>query len=285
MEHSPFILITLATALFCNSGRLAAQLIAGVVPSTHTLTEYAIHLEPLIDFTEEGASVDADCDGVDDFIILLKRENPSMDFPNRLYLRVLVDSIRICANDMGDFCPGLFHSLNYSAGDIMSCTAPFAMLNDTSVVIGDYVSFTCGGVAPQAADSAFVHFDKTKDGLLSEGWILISYDLLSSTLGLINPWADVHSVLGVCSTDGIQAFDLSPDRVTLYPNPAWDRPIRWSCSIPLSSIQVRNVQGQIVHTAIGGISGSLDLPEGPGTFFIQGRTANKILPVEKLVLH
>lgn len=258
------------------------QLVAGVIPSGYTATSYSIHLEPLVDFTEEMADFDVDCDGVDDFRLFLDRNNPSMDISNRLYLRSLVDSIRICVDDMGALCPNFNHSLNYVAGQAMTCVSPFALLNDTNVVVGDHVTFLCGGVAPESADSVYIHYEKTTNGNIVEGWIFMSYDIVSTNT--IDPWADVYGAIGICGTNGIEQRDKDGLRIVLYPNPTPDGRIKWSSSSRVISVEVFDLLGQRIDTGGGGSTGTLALDVGKGSYVLLFRTENGHLHVERLVL-
>lgn len=259
-----------------------AQLVAGVVPAGYSSTTYTIHLEPLVDFTEEMADFDVDCDGVNDFRLFLDRNNPSMDISNRLYLRSLVDSIRICADDMTALCPNYNHSLNYVEGQLMSCAVPFAMLNDTNVVVGDHVTFLCGGVAPEAADSVYIHYDKTTNGLVVEGWILMSFDIVSTNT--IDPWAEVYAAIGVCGLNGIDQINADVMGFELYPNPSSDGRFKWSASNRVISIEIFDLLGQRIHASVGGTNGYVDLSGRRGTYVMRCGAEGGLLHVERLVI-
>lgn len=268
-----------------------AQMVAGEIPVGYTLTTHSIHLEPISDYTEASALIDIDCDGEDDFKILLRRWNPSMDIANRLYLKPLVDSITVCANIIGPLCPSN-HAYLYSEGQPMSCPLPFTMLVDSSTVIGDYVSFTCGGIAPQSADSMYIHFAKVVNGVTNEGWILLSFDILSSSPGPldppgpgINPWADVHASIGICQGTGIYPQELNETRIKLFPNPALKGLVHWTSPMPILSVEAHDVMGRLVLVGAGGRGGQLDLSGRRGTFFITFTTADGPLPPEKLVVY
>ena len=257
------------------------QLIAGVIPAWYTETSYSFHLEPLVDFTEEMADFDVDCDGIDDLRLFLDRNNPSIDASNRLYLRSLVDSIRICVDDMGVLCPNFNHSLNYVAGQAMTCASPFALLSDANVVVGDHVTFLCGGVAPESADSVYIHYEKTTNGNIVEGWIFMSYDIVSTNT--IDPWAEVHGAIGICGTNGIEQRDKDGLRIVLYPNPTPDGRIKWSSSSRVISVEIFDMLGQRIDTGEGGSTGSLALDVGKGSYVLLFRTENGHHQVERLI--
>ncbi len=276
--------IAVFTTIACfMATRVDAQLVAGVVPAGYTSTAYSIHLEPLVDFTEDSTDFDVDCDGVDDFRLFLDRNNPSIDASNRLYLRSLVDSIRICVDDMTTLCPNYNHSLNYIDGQVMTCASPFAMLNDDNVVVGDYVTFLCGGVAPQAADSVYIHYDKTVNGALFEGWILMSFDIVSSNT--IDPWAEVYAAIGMCGATGIDQHDLGDLQFELYPNPSTEGRFNWSSSTRVISVEVFDLIGQCIHTGPGGTIGSLELRARKGSYLMKCRTEGGLVHVERLILN
>lgn len=265
--------------------RLLGQLVAGEVPTGHTLIDYVIHLEPSADFTEAWAEFDVDCDGQNDFKIVLKRGAPYMDFPNRLCINPLADSITICAADTAPLCT-FNHAYLYPEGQTMSCALPFSMLVDTSIVIGDYVTYTCGGTAPQGADSTYIRYAKEVNGVMNEGWILLSFDILSSDPDMpIDPWADVHAAVGVCTGMGIKPYTQDVTRIKFHPNPAPEGFVNWSCPVPLLSVEVHDAMGRLVLDGAGGNSGQLDLSGRQGAFFLLCRTAFGPLPVEKLVVY
>jgi|GEM_PF-6361867 hypothetical protein len=276
-------LFATTVALFGMTLGLRAQLVAGSVPVGYSMTTYSIHLEPLEDFTEAIAEFDVDCDGINDFQLLLDRNLPDIDFASHLFLISLVDSVNICADDMGSLCPAWNHAMLYSEGQPMPCTSPFALLPDTIVMVGDYVTFMCGGVAPQAADSAFIHYGKTSNGVQHQGWIQLSFNILSANA--INPWADVYAATGWCSPTGLDHAEQEQAEFALYPNPSSGGRIKWTSAAPLQTIEVFDMLGQQVLNGLGGTSGVLDLSGKTGSFVVVGRSTNGSKRVERLVLN
>ncbi len=267
------------------AGQAGAQIVAGEVPTGHTLTDYAIHLEAIAMYTEASAWIDVDCDGVNDFRILLQRNWPEVDDSNRLYLRSLSGSITVCAADTTPPLCSFNHAYQYPDGQTMSCPLPFSMLADTNIWLGDYLTFTCQGTIPDRADSAYIHYAKEVDGVLNEGWILLSFDVRGFDGGPNNPWADVHAAIGVCQGTGIGPYGWNDERTKLYPNPAPDGLVNWSCPVPLLSIEVHDAMGRLVLAGAGGTTGQLDLSGRQGAFFLRCRTIHGPLPVEKLVVY
>ena len=280
MEHARLVAaVSISCCLLVPNAQ--AQLVAGAVPVGYTLTSYTIHLEPLVNYTEEQADFDVDCDGVNDFRLFLDRNDPSIDAANRLYLRSQTDSIRICADDMGSLCSNFNHSLNYVDGQLMSCASPFAMLNDTNVVVGDYVTFTCGGVAPESADSVYIHYDKTNNGVLMEGWILLSFNIVSTDV--IDPWAEVYAAIGLCGVAGIDDPAAQAHTITIHPDPSSGGLYTWSTNITVASVQVFDRIGHLVSVHEGGRTGQLDIRGKHGLFMAKFTPANGRSQVERLL--
>lgn len=210
-------------------------------------------------------------------------DNPAWTSRTGYICEALSDSIRICVDDMGALCPNFNHSLNYVGGQAMTCASPFALLNDTNVVVGDHVTFLCGGVAPESADSVYIHYEKTTNGNIVEGFVFISYDIVSTNT--IDPWADVHGAIGICGTNGIEQRDKDGLQIVLYPNPTPDGRIKWSSSSRVKSVEVFDLLGQRIDTGGGGSTGTLALDVGKGSYVLLFRTENGRLQVERLILH
>lgn len=262
---------------------LFSQFTAGSIPATHTLTTYSIHLEPLTDFSFEEASIDVDCDGSMDLKFHLERNIPDIDYPNRLNVRRVDDSIRVCAADTSSFCNFMI-AFAYVQGQLLNCSTPFSMVTDTNIVVGDYVTITCGGDALQDADSAYIHYEKSVNGSIHEGWILLSFDLMSGFGSPLNPWADIIASTGVCSEIGIIEGPARP-KFNVFPNPSSSNQIHWTGDGGLHAVLVYDGYGRLMHTAAGGIQGVLDLGNRTGVHFILGISATGVRSqIERLVL-
>lgn len=262
--------------------RLLGQLVAGVVPAGYTLTSYSIYLETVENHTDDVATFDVDCDGVDDFRIVLNRRAPEWDIPNRLYLRSLVDSIRTCAADTAAYC-SFNHALMYASGQTMSCELPFALQVDTNVVLGDYATFLCPGAAPMSTDSAFIQYEKVTNGSVHAGWILLSFNTMSGSF--INPWTEVHAAIGMCQETGIGTYSSNDQQITVHPNPAPQGIFNWSSHDPFVALEVFDMTGRLVHTGAGGNRGQIDLSSMQGTFILICRTTKGSVLTERIVAY
>jgi len=262
-----------------------AQLTAGQISNGQTLTTYDIHLEPTEDFVDAVAFIDVNCDSQDDLKIRLQRNAPYMDIPNRLYVVPLTSSFRICAADTAALC-SFNHAYLYSQGQSMSCSLPFSLLVDTSYVIGDYVTYTCGGTAPQSADSIYIHYANDVNGVDTEGWVMLSFNLLSSApVGIFDPWADIHSAVGVCDETGIGKDPLDDARIKFHPNPTTDGLVHWSSPTLVVSLEVYDCTGRLVHASGRGTNGQFDLSGRQGAFHVLCRTMNGGQLSERLVVY
>lgn len=239
-----FIAGSFATAY----GQLTA---GGVVPGTSIGDpSLNIYIDTNISLPEDTVYLDLDCDGIDDFGIVMRKGYMDTDYPNWIISYPVNTDFEVCIDSNT-----VVHY--FSAGELLDCTGSLSMTS----VYADMGRFYQTLNIPAIIMNQYIAYRKISTN--EAGWIKISFDLdeWDSTYPIT---MDIDEVLYLCLDASLS--ENQTHNITIFPNPSLEGSIKIEGDNSIASLHVYSLTGQSI--SVWKDVDELDLPQEKGVYIV-----------------